>query len=589
MSAARRTRRTTKKAVSRTAVKPQPVEPPPTILPGERLYILDVPFNERAIASANGARWHAGMRATIYVGSALPHGLIPYESKPFSWERWLEDDANRSLGAVPVAQHSLIPRPHQKEGADAIVRAAKAGARGFLLADDVGVGKTVTALKSVMDMRTVRPVKTLLIVCPLAVVPHWRRSVADVGLTQRGIRVCIINYDRLKKLVDVPDSARTAKRTVTKNRRIAKEGTPTVRWDVIIYDESHRLRNASQRRNLAERIACYSKPRDEAPFVLWLSATSGSSPNHLGYLAPIFAQITKSSGSSLKDYGNWLLDQGFHVSYEARFDRWLWTEDPFLQEQDTTRIKEMLFDRKTPVAIRRLPTDIAGWPEITRILAPVELTIDERRMYDQAWTEFRREMKLAAKGKDPRAGFAAQLRFRQKASFLRVAGTVDYTLDLLESGHQVAISVQFLETLDTIKDSLEKEGVRVAVYDGRDPAGREEQRLTFQQGTAKVILTTPVEGYSLHQNELLSGGIHSTNVPRTMLIHDMRHSALEVLQAEGRCHRDGQNAFVYYLYGENTVEERMTAHMLKQIQTTKALVGDSTETVKELMSILLNG
>jgi SNF2 family DNA or RNA helicase len=492
-------------------------------------------------------------------------------------------------GPVPVASGMFIPRPHQEEAAQAILRAAKAGARGFLLADEVGLGKTISALAGVIALREIRPVQNLLIVTPLSVVSHWRRTVADLGLADNGFRVCVINYDRLKKLVDIPASAQAAKRTRTKNKKIAKDGTSIIDWDVVIFDESHRLRNTSQRRSLAERIAAYSAPRAEAPFILWLSATSGSTPNHLGYLAPLLAQITKSQGSSLKDYGNWLVNQGFHVEYEERFDRWTWTDNLELQEQDTSRMKAMLFDRKTPVALRRLPTDIAGWPEMTRILMPVELTVPQRYLYEQAWTEFRREMNLSAKGGDPHAGLVAQLRFRQKASLIRVEGTIDITLDMLASTHQVVVSVQFLESLDTIREGLEKEGVRVAVFDGRDPLGREEHRLAFQRGQADVILTTPVEGYSLHQKELLPDGSLATDVPRVLLLHDVRFGAIDVLQAEGRAHRDGQNAFAYYLFSEDTVEEKIAVALLRKIQTTKALVGDDTATVKELEAILLKG
>ena len=42
--------------------------------------------------------------------------------------------------------------------------------------------------------------------------------------------------------------------------------------------------------------------------------------------------------------------------------------------------------------------------------------------------------------------WAADLRFRQKASLLRVAGTADFAQDFLEAYQQVAISVAFLET-----------------------------------------------------------------------------------------------------------------------------------------------
>lgn len=583
-------RRTTRRAPAKkttTATAPRPA-PPPVIPPGHRLHLLDVPYPERAIASLHGARWNADLRATTYLGADLPAGLQPYASAPFSWERWQEDDLNAEPGPVPEAAHTLIPRPHQDEAAQAIAKAGRIGARGFLLADEVGTGKTISALEGVLALRNIRPVTRLLVFSPLAVVPHWRRSIADMGIAEHGIRVCVINWDRAKKLLEVPASAATAKRTATKNRRIAREGKPLVDWDVVIADEAHQLRNfaTAQRAQAFARIAGYGQPRDKAPFVIWTSATAGQTPLELGYLAPLFAQITGSKGSELRDFGPWLEGQGFHVTHESRFDRWLWTDDPRDRVADVARMRAMLFERSTPVALRRLPTDLAGWPEIVRALHPVTLDPEARRLYDQAWTAFRKEMKLATRGKDPKAGMVARLRFRQKASLLRVDGTVSQALDLLDNGHQVAISAQFLETVDAIADALRSAKVPVAVMDGRDPASRETQRLAFQTGAAKAVIFTPVEGFSLHQEETLADGSLATAAPRSVIIHDPRFSGIQTIQAEGRAHRDGKAAVIYYAYGEDTVEEDIVRTLLSRIETTKALVGDDTATIQALEQIL---
>lgn len=581
---ARRTttrRRTTKKATA---------APPPTPItagPGQRLWFLDVPYPDRGIASAHGARWDAARRATVYVGATLPHGLTPYASHPFSWERWLEDDANTTPGTVPAATHTLTPRRHQAEAAQAIVNAARIGARGFLLADEVGLGKTISALEGVMALSELRPVRNVLIVSPLAVVPHWRRSVADVGLADHGIRVCVINYDRLKKLLTVPSSAQEAKRTRTKNKRIAKEGASIVDWDVVILDEAHKLRNQdSQRSQMAARLAGYAETRNEAPFVLWLSATVAHAPVEMSFLSPLLAQVTRSTRSDLKSFGSWLQKQGFHVQHEPRFDKWTWTESSAEREQDIEKIRSLLFERKTPIALRRLPTDIAGWPEVTRSLLPVDLSPEQRRLYEEAWTAFRNEMQLAKRGNDPKSGMVARLRFRQKASLLRISGTVEQTLDLLENGHQVIVACQFLESLDQIRDSLEKNGIRVSVLDGRNPATRESERLAFQRGETTVALVTPVEGYSLHQGEILADGSRATDATRSLVVHDLRFSGIEQVQLEGRGHRDGQAAHVYLTFGADTVEESVARSLLQKVESMKSMVGDETGAIRELEALL---
>ena len=99
--------------------------------------------------------------------------------------------------------------------------------------------------------------------------------------------------------------------------------------------------------------------------------------------------------------------------------------------------------------LRRRPEEIAGWPEVQREVTPTALDAEKRRarLYDATWREFRRGTGPARRLDAPRAaGWAADLRFRQKASLLRIAGTVDFADDLIDNGQQVAISVAFLET-----------------------------------------------------------------------------------------------------------------------------------------------
>jgi len=560
------------------------------VSPGARLYLLDVPYHERGIANANGARWDPFHRATIYIGDTLPDGLHPYRSQPFSWERWREDDINQTSGAIPEPSTKLILRPHQREAAQAILDAARVGARGFLLADEVGTGKTLSAIGAIEELAKLRPIKNLLIVSPLSVVPHWRRNVIDKNLAGKGIRVCVINYDRLKKLLDVPASAHAAKRTRTKNKRIAKEGASIVSWDAIIFDEAHKLRNQdSQRSQVAARLAAYNQPRDKSPFVIWASATIAHTPIDASFLAPLLAQVTRNQMKELKDFGPWLQENGFHVIHESRFNKWSWTEDPVLRGKDIAHLRHMLFERKTPVAIRRLPTDLAGWPEVTRSLLPVELGPMEKRLYREAWTEFRKEMRLAQRGKDPKGGMVARLRFRQKASLLRINGTVEHTLDLMENGHQVVIACQFLESLDHVKEGLEKNGIGVATMDGRNPSNRESERIRFQRGEVNAILVTPVEGYSLHQEELLPDGTHATSATRSLIVHDLRFSGIEQAQLEGRAHRDGKAAHVFLAYGVDTVEHEVAQTLLSRVESMKAMVGDETSTIKALEAALLKG
>ncbi len=530
--------------------------------PTGRAHALDVPFAMRAQATAGGARWDADHGVFVYRGDSLPMALRPFRAAPYSWERHVERTLNDDpdpVASKPVGD--VTPREHQRAAVKAIGLAVKAGRPGFLLADDVGLGKTISAWEAV---RAMPAAESVLVVCPLAVIAHWRRTIEALG--DAGRSVVVMNYERLGKLFEVTPEAR---RKVRSKKGLARAGS-AVAFDVVIWDESHRCKNPT-----AARSKFAAKLNASAGFSLWLSATAGQNPLELSYLAPLLANLTGARAADLKDFEGWCAEQGLGVT-RGTFGRWDWRGD----RADCEKVRALLFDGRAPAGMRRRPEDIAGWPEINRILTPIGLDASARERYAQAWTEFRRAMELAPSGRDPRGALAAMLRLRQKGSLIRVQGTVDLALELLENGHQVAISVAFMETLEAIREGLAAEKVTCAALHGATPAAeREAERLRFQRGEAKVVLFTMEEGISLHQGE-------HNDVPRSEVIHDLRWSAIQMAQIEGRCHRDGRFAQVYWAYADDTVEERIAAVVCRRIQSMKAMVGDDVETLREIERLL---
>ena len=155
--------------------------------------------------------------------------------------------------------------------------------------------------------------------------------------------------------------------------------------------------------------------------------------------------------------------------------------------------------------------------------------------------------------------------------------------DLLANGHQVAVSVAFMETLAAIRDALHADKIVCAeIHGGLPAAAREAERLRFQRGDAKVVLFTVEEGISLHQGE-------HNDVPRSEVIHDLRWSAIQMAQIEGRCHRDGKFAQVYWTYADDSIEDRIARVVAGRIQSMKEMVGDDVTTLREIERLLDGG
>src|SRR4051812_49534708 len=117
---------TTAKRTTAPARMRKPAPELPTAGPGERVWVLAVPFR----APAPGAVWHAGLSAHVHVGATLPAALAPYDPGPYSYERFVEDELNDAPRPLPAAR-PMSPRAEQVSGAAVIAAHAAAGGRMF--------------------------------------------------------------------------------------------------------------------------------------------------------------------------------------------------------------------------------------------------------------------------------------------------------------------------------------------------------------------------------------------------------------------------------------------------------------------------
>lgn len=543
---------------------------------GPRRHVLSVPYAHRAIASQAGATWDKALRATVYVGERLPDALRPYAAPRYSWEGLQDDIVNGVVRGPSVPTRAVVPHAHQVECARVIGNAVAKGRTSFLVADDVGLGKTIGTWLSIQS--SLADEETVLVVCPVAAIAHWRRTIEWMG--DDGRRVVVINYERLKSLFEVPEGVMAGSRTRARRGKrvrtlkgVARFGEPMA-FDVVVWDEAHRLRNLSSARSkFALRIY------EVSDYTFWLSATAGQTPLELGYLYPMMMESTGARKSALMEWETWCRDQGIGVR-KGDFGKWVW--DPRDGDEDLRKVHALLFGGEVVTGLRRSPTDIAGWPAVSRVLLPVALGADDRAHYDMAWGEFRRALELAAaRGGDSEAWLVAALRFRQKASLLRTGQTVDLVTELLSQGQQVAVSVAFVETLEVLREAFEGSGRKVAVIRGSlSPPEKEANRLDFQHGRADVCLYTVTEAISLHQGEYPGGERVRSNV-----VHDVRWSAIDMKQVEGRTHRDGRFSQVYWCAGEDTVEEGIVEVVAGRLRSMSTMQGDR-ETVGAIEAML---
>jgi hypothetical protein len=557
----RRTTTTSRRTTSTRATTParskKAAPELPTAGPGERVWVLAVPFR----APAPGAVWHPGLLAHVWVGDELPPELAPYDPAPYTFERFLEDELNEKPRPIPLAR-PLTPRDQQCDGADAVADHAAAGGRVFLLGDDPGVGKTGTAILAVKAIAEQRDVRTVLVIAdrPAAItIPHWARSIAGFG--DGGLRWCVTTWDRLAKVA-----------------ALQKTG---LRFDVVVADEAHMVRHTTTQRWKHWKAVSGAGRVKDAPYVLAATATPAHTPLELPYLAPEFAARHGESVREWADLPTRLAAHGFHVE-RGRYG-WQWTEDPDARRADLSRLQGWLADADPPATLHRP----APWGPVSVTGTPVALTPAERAAYESEWSEFRAEMQLARKGKQTARGRAALLRFRQKAGLIRVQATVDWVRAQVEAERQVAVSVEFVETAaDPIREALLDAGIPVAGIYGRDRFDVEAERLRFQRGEAMVCVFTVTASISLHAGETLPDGRAASETPRVGLFHQPRFSGIQARQVTGRTHRDGRSSPWRIAFAEDTVEEQIARVMVERLAVSGSAAGADTSSLQEIAELL---
>lgn len=582
---------------------PPPANPADKAPPGHRVWLLDGTYDDRATLQHHGARWWPTY-GWAYTGPALPAALEPWRPRRYSWTEFIERSKVHRAGptgnpAVDETTGTITLRPDQLDDVNTIVEAHRRGCPEFALASLVGTGKTVTTIAAAKRLPGVR---RILVVMPLGVMPAWRRTLRDMG--DGGKEWVFLNYQSTKRLLDQPAAARSAKKQATKNRIVASKGTPHTQWDLVICDESQWLGNpASQQSRVVDRAI--EGPHGKPAFIIRMSATLANNPSQLAYLHRGLAwrTSTPSTGSITPEgFVEWCRRYGLHVeqSYGNNLS-WTARGNPAEEASDIRKVRHLLFGGSPAWALRRVP----DWPEQQRFLAPVDLTAAESAAYDVEWARFDAAMKnlrdaersqartiddprahreaTAAANAARRAGKSAGERYQQKAGLLRVPGTVDFIDTFLSKGVQVAAYCRHLVVLNELHRLLLDRNVPTAVYTGQNRDTREEQRVAYQQGRAKVILYTTSEGLNLHAGEKAVSG---NNVPRVGLIAQPHWSPRASLQAEGRSQRDGTNAPCYYTYAAGTVEERVLESVLPAMRTVLAMMGDDTTALESLTADL---
>ncbi|HWO26176.1 MAG TPA: SNF2-related protein [Kofleriaceae bacterium] len=421
-----------------------------------------------------------------------------------------------------------------------------------LLADEVGLGKTIEAIMVLLEYRLRGMASRVLVLAPPALVPQWIGELA----TKAGIaaRTADAEGDAVWRGAGVVVASIAGARLSRTAPAVQAEP-----WDLVIVDEAHRVkRRGSASWKLVDGL--------RSRFLLLLTAT------------PIETELDE-----LYQLVTLLRPGQFATPTEFR-RRFVDPEQP-TSPKNREALRELLGE--VMVRNTRAASGLALPPRYVSTVV-VEPDDDERALYAAAMAALRAApegrarrtagLLLLEAGSSPAAvrGTLEKLdpAAPGAAEIARAARRVGETrkgralVDLVQAGGgaQTLVFTRFRATARWIVELLTRERISHAALHGELSAAEKQGALAaFRAGAAQVLVSTDVgsEGHNLqHCHRLVS--------------FDLPWNPMVIEQRIGRLHRFGQasEVLVWNLCARGSMEERILAVLHDRVRLFELVVGE---------------
>lgn len=214
-------------------------------------------------------------------------GTNSYDENYLRYVTLLSKIKNETAGGLLSSLASgVIPLPHQLH---VLNRAMENNNIRYILADEVGLGKTIEAGMVIKELKTRGLVQRILVVCPTGLVTQWASEMQEKFHEKFNV-ILPSDYDTIRRLTDAEDvygqydqviSPMDSIKPIEKHAGWTQEKVDKYNeeriysiinsgWDLIIIDEAHRVAGSSG------EVARYKLGyllSQASPYLLLLSAT----------------------------------------------------------------------------------------------------------------------------------------------------------------------------------------------------------------------------------------------------------------------------------------------------------------------------
>jgi len=212
---------------------------------------------------------------------------VQYDENYLRYVTLLAKIKNETAGGFLSALSSgIIPLPHQLH---VLNRAMETNNIRYILADEVGLGKTIEAGMIIKELKSRGLVQRVLVVCPTGLVTQWASEMQE-KFHEKFQVILPSDYDTIRRLTDADDAYGQFDQVISPmdsikpiekhagwtDERVEKYNEERIYsiinsgWDLIIIDEAHRVAGSSG------EVARYKLGyllSQASPYLLLLSAT----------------------------------------------------------------------------------------------------------------------------------------------------------------------------------------------------------------------------------------------------------------------------------------------------------------------------
>jgi ERCC4-related helicase len=329
--------------------------------------------------------------------------------------------------AVAVAGAQVDMNPHQVDAA--LFAFASPLSKGALLADEVGLGKTIEA-GLVISQRWAERKRRILIIAPSNLRKQWHQE-----LNEKFFIPCTIleskSYNAEVKAgnfrpFEQPDSIVICSYQFARNKAADVRATP---WDLVVIDEAHRLRNVYKPSNIiANTLKCALADRNK----LLLTATPLQ--NSLLELYGLISFIDEHTFGDLKSFR----EQFSNTSQERTF--------------------QILKERLKPICHRTLRRQVTAYVPYTKrhaILEKFDPDDAEDRLYNLVTNYLQRE-NLQALPPSQRSLMTLVLRKLLASSTFAIAGALSSISNRMQKRLDQSRPASLIDELDEDYEALDE-------------------------------------------------------------------------------------------------------------------------------------